>query len=58
MSIIISIGKPIWKVMVERSGGSFRVAALFFSIIVINYDFDRYLGYLVKLKNKYGSGES
>lgn len=53
MSIILSIGKPIWALKIERVGGSFRVATLFFSLIILNYDFDSYLGHLLKVKRKW-----
>jgi hypothetical protein len=53
MSIIVSIGKPIWGFRLEYSRRMFRIAGFWFSLIVIDYDFDSFLGRLLALKKEW-----
>ena len=44
MSFILSIGKPVWKPIIDIQKGQYRFVWSFFSLIIVDFDFDSYIG--------------
>jgi hypothetical protein len=44
MSVILSIGKPVWKPIMDLQPGQKRFVFAWFSVIFVDFDLDMYHG--------------
>lgn len=43
MSFILSIGKPVWRPIIDIQKGQYRFVFAFFSLIIVDFDIDAWL---------------